>query len=601
MAVLRRLWPFIRPHGWLVLISLAQVALVAVLRVVQPAVVGWVIDRALREGRWGYLAPGALAVVGAAVVQGALRYGQRYSIELMANRVIYGLRGRLYNHLQALSFQFFDQSKTGDLMSRLTADVETLRQALGMGTVNGIQHLGTVAGVMAIMLVKNWQLALVALLFFPLLVRALGTFSRVVRPTYQRIQEELAALTAVAQESVEGVRVVRAFAGEEGEIARFMAQNRRLQEQSLRSVRLMSFYNNYMSFLAAAGLVGVIWFGGRQVMAGRLTEGELVEFTLYLHLLSEPARMLGWIASLFVKAAAGARRIFELLDRRADVAEKPGARPLPPIRGRIRFEGVHFAYDPETPVLAGIDLEIRPGQKVAILGLTGSGKSTLIHLIPRFYDPTCGRVTVDGIDVRDVTLESLRRQIALVMQESFLFSTTLRENIAYGNPRATMAEIIAAARAAQIHDFIASLPEGYETRVGERGVGLSGGQKQRIAIARALLMNAPVVILDESTASVDVETEQRIHAAMDRVMEGRTAIIIAQRLSTVRSADLVVVLDGGRIAQQGTHEELLARDGLYRTIYEIQLKPAEEAFRRRQAAPGDTGAAAARQRREVGA
>lgn len=594
VAVLRRLWPFVRPHGWLLLLSLAQVTLVALLRLAQPLLVGWVIDRALREGRWNLLAPGALAIVGLSALQGALRYGQRYSIELMANRVIYELRGRLYSHLQGLSFGFFDQSRTGELMARLTSDVETLRQALGMGTVNGIQHLGTAAGVLVVMLWTNWRLALVSLLFLPFLLRALALFTRVVRPTFQQIQEELAALTAVAQENVQGVRVVRAFAREDAEVRKFMAQNLRLQEKSLHSVRLMSYHNNYMNFLTTLGLVAVLWFGGRQVVAGQLTLGQLVQFNLYLGLLAEPVRMLGWIASIFVRAAAGAQRIFALLDRRSEVADKPGARPLPRVRGHIRFEGVSFTYDGTTPVLADIDLEIRPGQKVAILGLTGSGKSTLVNLIPRFYDPTRGRITIDGTDIREVTLESLRRQVAMVMQETFLFSTTLRENIAYGKPGASMAEIVAAARAAQIHEFIASLPQGYDTPVGERGVGLSGGQKQRIAIARALLTNAPVVILDESTASVDLATEQRIHAAMDRVMQGRTAVIIAQRLSTIQAADLVVVLAEGRIAERGTHAELLARGGLYRTIHDIQLQPAAARRERRAAsaatwAPGEVG------------
>lgn len=586
MTVLRRLWPFVRPHWWLVVLSLSQVTLVALLRIAQPPLVGWVIDHALKGGQWRLLTPGALAVVALAVMQGGLRYGQRYSIELMANRVIYQIRSKLYSHLQGLSFGFFDQSKTGELMSRLTADVETLRQALGMGTVNGIQHAGTVIGVIAVMLWINWRLALVSLLFLPFLLRSLGTFTRVVRPTFQQIQEELAGLTAVAQESVQGVRVVRAFAREDEEVRKFMAQNRRLQDRSLQSIRLMSYYNNYMNFLTAAGLVGVLWYGGRQVAAGNLTLGQLVQFNLYLALLAEPVRMLNWIASVFVRAATGAQRIFELLDRRSEVAEKPGARPLRAVRGHIRFEGVTFAYDPAgEPVLAEIDLEVKPGQKVAVLGLTGSGKSTLVNLIPRFYDPTRGRVTIDGTDIRDVTLESLRRQVAMVMQETFLFSTTLKENIAYGKPDATMAEIIAAARAAQIHDYIAGLPQGYETTVGERGVGLSGGQKQRIAIARALLTSAPVVVLDESTASVDVQTEQRIHAAMDRVMQSRTAIIIAQRLSTIQAADQVIVLAHGRMAQRGTHAELLAQGGLYRTIYDIQLRPAEEALQQRQAAP----------------
>ncbi len=596
VTALRRLWPFIRPHFWVVLLSIVQVALVAVLRVLQPPIVGWVIDRALWAGNWNYLVPGALLILGIALVQGILRFGQRYTIELMANRVIYEIRGRLYHHVHGLSFGFFDQSRTGELMSRLTADVETLRQALGMGIVNGIQNLGTVVGVVVLMFVTNWRLAIVSLLFLPLLLRTLNTFTRVVRPTYDHIQEELAGLTAVAQESIQGVRVIRAFAREDEEIRKFMAQNQRFQARSLHSVRLMSYYNNYMNFLTALGLVGVLWYGGQQVVAGHLTPGQLVEFNLYLGLLSDPVRMLSWIASVFARAATGSRRIFELLDRQSDVQVKPGARTLPRVKGHICFEGVDFTYESGTaPVLADINLEIKPGQKVAVLGLTGSGKSTLAHLVPRFYDPTAGRITLDGMDIRDVTLESLRRQIAVVMQETFLFSATLKENIAYGKPSATMSEIMAAARAAQIHDFIAGLPKGYDTLVGERGVGLSGGQKQRIAIARALLTNTPVVILDESTASVDVQTEQRIHAAMDRVMQGRTAIIIAQRLSTIQGADLVLVLDGGRVVQQGTHADLQTQGGLYRTIHDLQFRTVTAGSAGRSPASGEAVSARPRE------
>lgn len=571
MGVWRRMWPLIRPHLGLVTLNLGQVALVAGLQLVAPWAVGWIIDRVLTGGQWQYLWPGAAAILLAAIAQGGLRFSQRYGAEVVAQRIIYALRDRLYRHLHALSFAFFDQTRTGELMSRLTSDVETLRLALGMGVVNMIQHVTTVAFLSAVMLFYNWHLGLMALVFLLPVTHAVVMFGRVVRPTFAEVQEKTADLTAAVQENVAGVRVVRAFAREPEEIERFAVQNRALQAVNVRSVRMGSFYGNYMQFLTSVGLVAVLWYGGRLVAAGRLTPGELVSFNLYLMQLVQPVRMLGWLVNVFNRAAAGAGRIFEFLDTQPEVAEAPDARILPPVRGEVRLEGVGFSYDGGTPVLADIDLTVRPGERVAILGLTGSGKSSLVSLIPRFYDTTAGRVCIDGHDVRDVTLDSLRRQIGLVFQETFLFSTTLRENIAYGRPQATMAEIEAAARAAQIHDFIATLPDGYDSVVGERGVGLSGGQRQRIAIARALLVNTPIVILDESTASVDVETERRIHAAMDRVMEGRTALVIAQRVTTVRGADQVVVLDGGRIAECGTHAELLARGGLYRRIYDLQL------------------------------
>jgi ABC-type multidrug transport system fused ATPase/permease subunit len=378
--------------------------------------------------------------------------------------------------------------------------------------------------------------------------------------------------------------VVRAFAREDRETTRFKAANDRFQAANLKAIRLNSFWSNYMNFLATVGAVAVLWYGGRRVMAGAITVGTLLAFNTYLANLLNPVRNLAGAVGTFMQAGAGLHRIFELLDTRSDVAEKPGAREMARAKGGVRFEHVSFSYNPSEPVLDGIDLEVKPGQRVAVLGMTGSGKSSLIHLLPRFYDPTAGQILVDEVDIRDFTLESLRQNIAVVLQETFLFSTTLRENIAYGSPNATMEQIVAAAKAAQIHDFIHSLPDKYDTVVGERGVGLSGGQKQRVAIARALLLNSPILILDESTSAVDVATEHLIQAAMDRVMQGRTAVIIASRLSTVMNADLVVVLDHGRIAATGTHAELIQQEGLYRTIYELQLKPAEEY----RAAKGET-------------
>jgi ATP-binding cassette subfamily B multidrug efflux pump len=578
VKIIRRLWPYWR-SGWvLILISVIQIGLVAGLAVLMPQIVRWVIDHVLVDGDWSWLVPGALAVVAAAVVQGFLRFGQRYTMELVSQRVIYELRSDLYRHLQSLSFGFYDRAKTGELMSRVTADVETLRHAAGMGFVNGLMHLGTVFGIIIAMFVMDWRLAGVTLLFMPLLIYTIGHFSKQARPMWTQIQAQTATLSAVIQENIAGVRVVRAFAREEGEVAKFRTQNVTFLNKNIAAIRLMAFWSNFMNFLTALGGTLVLWYGGRRVMEQEISIGTLIAFNTYVASLIQPVRMMGWIVAIFSRAAAGAQRIFELLDARSDVVEKPDAQKLERVQGHIRFEEISFSYSDGEAVLDQVSLEVMPGQRVAVLGMTGSGKSSLINLIPRFYDPTLGRVLIDGIDLRDVTMESLRSHMAIMLQETFLFSTTLRENIAYGRPDASKEQIVAAAKAAQIHEFIDGLPDGYETLVGERGVGLSGGQKQRIAIARALLLNSPILIMDESTSAVDVQTEHLIQGAIARVMENRTSFVIASRLSTVMSADMVVVLEHGQIVQVGSHAELIRQEGLYREIYNLQLKPAEEAL-----------------------
>lgn len=469
MKILRRLWPYYRSQWFMVMLSLLQIGIAISLGVAAPLIVRWVVDRVLVEGNWGWLLPGALAVVGASMVQGVLRFGQRYTMESVSQRVIFQVRSDLYRHLQELSFGFYDQAQTGELMSRVTADVEALRQASGMGVVNGLMHSGTIVGIVIAMFGMNWKMALVSLTFFPFLLHAVRQFSIKVRPAWYEIQRETAAMSALIQENLAGVRVVRAFAREREEIARFKKQNERFQERNLKAIRMQSFWSQYMNFLTAIGAVCVLWFGGHQVIAGAMTVGTLIAFNSYVANLSGPVGNLGFIVSILVRAGASAQRVFELLDARSDVQDAPGARRLGALKGHVRFENVAFSYGSSEPVLADINLEAKPGMRVAILGMTGSGKSSLINLIPRFYDPTGGRVLIDGHDIRAVTLESLRSNIAMVLQETFLFSTTLRENIAYGKPDATMAEVIAAAKAAQIHEFIMGLPAEYETEVGERG------------------------------------------------------------------------------------------------------------------------------------
>ncbi|MEW6547771.1 MAG: ABC transporter ATP-binding protein [Bacillota bacterium] len=575
MRGLRRLVPFLRPYRNLLACGVVMILVVPAVAALSPWVLMWVVDAILEQGRWNLLPWGAVALVAVAGAQGAARFLQRYSMQYVAQRVTYDLRNRLFGHLQQLSFGFYDQAQTGQIMSRLTIDVETVNRFLAMGIMGTGNSLLQVIVTLGILLRLNWRLTLVCMAVFPLLVHAVIQFGSRVRPLWRQIHQQVAVLNAYLQESLAGIRVVQSFAREDLEKEKFTAQNRRYMEITMMALRGQAFWGPYMNFLGAAGTALVLGYGGREVMLGRLTVGGLVAFTSYLGQLMIPIRQLGFLVNLASRGTAAAQRLFELLDTPAEVREKPGARKMPPFRGHVRFENVSFRYRSGFRALEHVDLEVQPGQTVVILGPTGSGKSSLIHLIPRFYDVDEGRVLIDGVDVRDMTLDSLRRQIGVVTQETFLFSASIRENIAYGRPEATLDEVIRAARAAHIHDFIMSLPRGYDTVIGERGVGLSGGQKQRVAIARALLMDARILLFDESTSSVDAETEYRIQQEFTRLLRDRTSFIIAQRLSTVRAADLVVVLDEGRIVARGGHDELLRSCPLYRKIYETQLGGSE--------------------------
>ncbi|MGE5560367.1 MAG: ABC transporter ATP-binding protein [Chloroflexota bacterium] len=576
MRIIRRLFGYVLHYWHLLLGALSVVAVVTFLGTVTPQISRWMIDTGIGERRLDLLARWGLLILGLSALRAVLTFVQRYSMEFMSQRVIFDLRNKLYAHLQQLSFGYFDSAQTGQLMSRLTADVETLNRFLGFGIIQLTSNSLLFVIILVNMLIMDWRLTLVSLLFLPFLSHAVMIFARRVRPMFWEIQQRLAEMTATLQENVTGIRVVKAFAREDEEIEKFGKSNWRYLDTNLRAVRLQALIMPYMSFLSNAATAGVLYFGGRQVILGRVTIGTYVAFNAYLVQLIQPVRMLGMLTNLWTRAVASGQRIFEILDTQPEVRDRPDARELPRLTGRVTFEQVDFAYDKVNKVLSGIDLDVRPGEVIAILGGTGSGKSSLINLIPRFYDVTGGRLLIDGHDVRDVKIESLRKQIAFVSQETFLFATSIKDNIAYGRNNATMEQIIAAAKTAQIHDFIASLPQGYETRVGERGVGLSGGQKQRVAIARAILIDAPILILDESTSSVDAETEYRIQKAFDAVMKGRTSFVIAQRLSTVRNADRIIVLDRGRIVEEGTHETLLARGGIYTQIYDLQFRGQED-------------------------
>ena len=524
------------------------------------------------EHIWMYA--GLIVVV--ALARGVTTFVQRYNLEYTAQRVVYDIRSRLYTHIQELSFSFYDSARTGELMSRLTSDVESLRGAMGMGFINLLSGVLQIVYVLIELLRIDVTLTLVSLVFLPFLAWAVQQYSVKVRPTFRMMQEQMAVLSATMQENITGIRVVKAFAQEEHETSKFTEANEEHFKRGLYSARLEAFYGPLMAFISGLGSTLVLWYGGVAVIEGRLRLGEWMIFNSLMLQLIQPVRMFGWLISMVQRASASGGRIYEILDTTSDVSDAPDAREMQSGAGRVEFVDVSFSYDKRVLVLEDLNFVAEPGQTIAILGPTGSGKSTVINLIPRFYDPANGAVLVDGVDIREYTVESLRKQVGIVLQETFLFSDTLRANIAYGRPNVSDEELVAAAEAAEIHDFIASLPLGYDTVIGERGVGLSGGQKQRVAIARALLLQARILILDESTSSVDTETEHAIQQAFARLSENCTTFVIAQRLSTVRNADKILVLDQGRLVQEGTHDELLKDpEGIYARIYEMQLRPQE--------------------------
>jgi ATP-binding cassette subfamily B protein len=510
------------------------------------------------------------------LIKGALTFWQGRWTEQASQNVAYDLRNAMHRKLAALSFSYHDRTETGQILSRAVQDVDRVRFVTGRAFLRLTDGIVLMLGSAAMLLWMNPQLALLALATLPFLAHRAFHLGRRLRPLSLAVQQQLAVLTTRLEQNLRGARVVKAFAQEDAEIARFDRENDRWFDLSVRASRLQAINTPLIDFIANVSTVIIIWYGGLLVMQGHLTLGELVSFTTYLAQLALPVRRLGQIVPALAIAAAAGTRIFEILDAQSEVRDAPDAIPLPPARGLVRFENVSFAYFRRHRVLDDITFEAQPGQVIALLGMTGSGKSTIINLIPRFYDATEGRIAIDGYDIRSVTLNSLRDQIGIVLQETLLFATTIRENIAFGRPDARAEEIIQAARAAQAHDFIVETPNGYETLVGERGITLSGGQRQRVAIARALLKDPRILILDDATSSVDTETEQLIQKALERLMRGRTSFIIAQRLSTLRMADLILVLEKGRIAARGTHEELLRTSGLYAEIYQQQLRGKEE-------------------------
>jgi len=567
-----RLLSFLRPYKRGVAVSIvlavgSQAAQIALIWVTGRDVIDRALDNHDPHRLWIYV--GAIAALG--FVSAVFMLGRRLISGKQALDVEMDMRQGLYSHLVRLSFGFYDRHQTGQLMSRATVDLQGVRFFLGYGLIFFFQNLLTVASVTVVLFFFEWRLAFVVLAVMPFLVAIAYRYSHVAHPTLRDVQQKLADVATVAEENIVGVHVVKAFAQEPAEEAKFRGRNEALFGQTLRANRQRAMYVPLLSFLPLLAQAAVLLVGARMVARGSLSAGSFVAFNLYLAMLVTPLRSLGMWVGQAQRATASGERIFQVLDEPEDVSDRPEARDLPPGEGAIRFEDVSFSYLPGRPVLEHLDLALDAGTTVALIGHTGAGKTTLASLVPRFYDVDSGRVLVDGIDVRDVTLASLRSSIGAITQDPFLFSTTVRENISFGRPELSDEEVERVARLAQAHEFVERLPQGYETVIGERGITLSGGQRQRIAIARALAVDPRILILDDATASVDATTEARIRAGLREVMQGRTTLIIAHRLSTIALADEIVVLDSGRIAARGTHEELLETSAVYREIYEHGL------------------------------
>jgi ATP-binding cassette, subfamily B, multidrug efflux pump len=520
-------------------------------------------------------------LVGLALARGLFTFLQGYLAERASQGVAYDLRDDLFERMERLSFSYYDRVQTGQLVTRLTSDVEQIRTFAGSGVVQLANAIVMLVGTTVLLLYLDWQLALVALAIVPIIAVLLVRFVGRIRPLFREVQQTLGKLNTVLQEDLLGVRVIRAFAREDYETARYTSVNDELLDKNLTTVRVFSNNFPFVFLFANLGTLAIIWFGGWQVIGGRISIGELIAFNTLLGFMLFPILTIGFLSASISRAGASSQRVFDVLDAPLDVEDAPDASILLPISCRVDFDQVSFRYPGSTRnILGSVSFTARPGQTVAILGTTGSGKSTLVNLIPRFYDVTRGAVRLDGNDVRDVTLSSLRSQIGIVLQETRLFSGTVRDNVAFGRPDATDEEVVAAAEAAQAAEFIMGLSDGYDTVIGERGIGLSGGQRQRIAIARALLIDPRLLILDDSTSAVDAETEAAIQETLDRLMreKHRTVFVIAQRVSTVRDADLILVLDEGSIAASGAHEELLRESELYNEILGSQLlSPSESA------------------------
>ncbi len=562
-----RLLSFGRPY-WAWLTGAAGAMLVSSLTgLALPAVAGTLIDTVFVKADRDALNQVALVLLGIFVIQAGAVFFQSYLLNFAGERVVTDLRVRLYSHLQKLPLGFFNERRTGELMSRLTNDVSQVQNAVTTNLVSMGGSIIILLGGIIIIMLRDWRLTLLVLAILPIILVLSMTIGRRIRRLSKAVSAELGEATTTLEETISNEKTVKAFTREDYEVARYQTRIENVLKLSMRRVRLSSGFASLMTFMVFSAIAAVLWYGGQEVLAGHITPGELVSILIYMGVVAAPLGGLVGLYSEFQRALGGAERIFELLDEPITVADEPNAPAIGPVVGHLQFEQVSFEYDPQTPVLHSLSFEALPGQVIALVGPSGAGKTTIANLIPRFFDPTEGRILVDGQDIRRVQVRSLREQMSLVLQEPVLFGTSIRENIIYGRLEATEAEIEAAARAANALEFIERLPQKYETVVGERGVKLSGGQRQRIAIARAILRNPRILILDEATSSLDNESEALVQEALDRLMRDRTTIVIAHRLTTIENADKIVVVERGRLIEEGTHTELMDHEGLYYRLY----------------------------------
>ncbi len=573
IPTLSRLGGYARPH-WLKIVGvMVAVFISTALGLIPPWLIRYGVDDLIMKGNIQGLWMIGAAMVGTTLLKGLFDFIKSYYSEFIAQNIIHDIRVKLYEHINSLSFSFYDESRTGDLMARITTDTDSLRRFFGRVSSYVSENILTIVGILVVMLIWDYRLGILYILILPLMVFGMYMYSSRVRPMFRKVRKRFAKLTQLVQENFVGMEVIKLFGREDQQEKKFNKQNQDYVDINIKASKVSALWMPYVHFLVGLSTALVVWYGGRLVILGAVSLGTLAGFLSYIAMLTRPVRQTGMMINLTSQAAAAAERVFDILNISPEVKDDPDAHELPSVDGRVEFDHVSFSYKRGKEVLKDIDINVEPGETVAIVGPTGAGKTTLLHLIPRFYDPDEGRILIDGHDIRKLKIDSLRKQVGIVLQHTFLFGASIRENISYGKPDAAMEDIVRCAKIAQIHDFIETLPLGYETPIGERGVDLSGGQKQRLAMARVLLTDSSLLILDEPTSSVDAETEDKMQEAMKEVIRNRTTFVIAHRMWTVRNADKILVLKDGEIVERGDHQELIEKEGgFYRRLYGKKLK-----------------------------